>query len=267
MTNSLVGALGAKYPDSKILFDDRFERSACGWTQLMGGGYTTPYAANAAGGAMGLVSWPTLDGGNALEWHSEDVTGNVPSADPMILKRMTRLADDASGRNMVVFETWFAFHTLHSSGISPRAFDFGMDTATSDGHRHFGKFRLFTNDGTNKWQMQSGPSASIVITDIPGTDGLTVGLNENKVGWNHLQFWYDLSNHTYAGLVINGHPFGTEVGGDALPSAAGVNQFIDEGTLSTFSNGMNFCSQIRNRTDTANTKTWAYLARAKGYRA
>jgi len=232
----------------------------------MGGGYAAPYSDNAAGGAMGLVSWPSLDGGNSLEFHSEDAAPSTPSADPMVLKRTTRGVPDADGRYMIGFDVWFAYKNLHATGFTPRAFDFGMDTATSAGARKFGKFRLFTNDGSNKWQMASGASPG-TYTDIPGTDGLVVGINENKVGWNHLQFFFDLVNHTYAGLIVNGHPFGTEAGGAPLPSASGVNAFVNEGNLLPFSNGQNFCVQIRNRTDTSASKTWAYLARAKGYRA
>lgn len=249
----------------RVLFDDEFEDGPCGWVQLMGGGYSAPYGDNAAGGAMGLVSWPSLDGGNSLEFHSEDAAPSTPSADPMVLKRLTRPAA-VDGRNLIGFEVWFAYKNLHSAGITPRAFDFGLDTATDAGARKFGKFRLFTNDGSNKWQMASG-AAPGTFTDIPSSGGLVVGINENKVGWNKLEFYYDIVTHTYAGLIVNGTPFGTEVGGAALPSAAGVNGFVDEGTLAPFSNGLNFCVQIRNRTDTSDSKTWAYLARAKGFRA
>lgn len=246
----------------QVLFDDEFDNGPCGWTQLMGGGYGAPYGDNAAGGAISLVSWPSLDGGNSLEFHSEDIAPSSPSADPMILKRTTRMAD-VDGRNMIGFEVWFAYKALHFGSITPRAFDFGMDTATSDGHRRFGKFRLFTNDGSNKWQIATGASPG-TFTDIPGSNGLIVGINENKVGWNKLEFRWDLVTHTYTGLVVNGTPFGTEVGGPALPAG---NTFVDEGILAPFANGQNFCVQIRNRTDTSNSKVWAYLARAKGFRA
>jgi hypothetical protein len=250
----------------QVLFDDEFQTGPCGWTQLMGGGFSSPYGANAAGGAMGLVSWPSLDGGNSLEFHSEDVAPSTPSADPMVLKRTVRQAPDADGRHMVGFEVWFAYRPLHLDAVTPRAFDFGMDTADAAGARHFGKFRLYTNDASNKWQMASGASPG-TYTDIPNSSGLIVGVNENKAGWNKLTFYYDLSNHTYAGLIVNGTPFGTEVGGTALPSTSGVNQFVAEATLAPFANGQNFCVQIRNRTDTNNSKVWAYIARAKGFRA
>lgn len=260
----------------RVYFNDTFEDSTCGWQQLMGGTYSAPYGENAAGGSVSLVSFPSLDGGSSLEFHSEDVASSTPSADPMVLKRLTREQPDADGRYIVKWDLWFAYKALHFTGSpTPRAIDFGLDTATGDGSRHFGKFRLFTNDASNKWQMASGVSPG-TFTDIPDTAGLITGINENKSGWNHLTFYFDVANHKYLALVINGNEIGSVsapdggtplVDGTPLPTAGGVDEFMaDAAPLPSFAHGLNFACQIRNRTDTADSKAWAYIARTTGSR-
>lgn len=101
---------------------------------------------------------------------------------------------------------------------------------------------------------------AIGYADIPDA-AIDLGNNENKRNLHHMEIIFDIEGNCYDGLRLNGRGFGSlaEVSDGSLRAYRPAPEY-----LVTFASGFNVAFDLRNRVDTAQTRSWANLAYSRG---
>lgn len=279
----MVGALGGRYPDGAVLFDDDFTDGYCGWQQLIEG--TEPR------GNIGRVDYPAVKGKSLVgytEEQGDSAAYQLGSA--MAIKRFTPV----TGASIYRFLLWIGWEAYHGENRM-RCIDIGLDQGYPNQERCFPKFRFLNYDETaeggggepdtglraQRWQMWTGPDATPTFITVPrqpafipngGTAVPATGVgipweyNENKRNMVFIGVEFDHTLRVYRGLQVGSEKFGT-----FLPPTSPhytelqATAFPGEDTLDTFRNGMNFAVTIRNRTNTTASAAALYLNHPRGY--
>jgi hypothetical protein len=245
MSNSLVGALGAKYPDSTIIFDDDFhDGSTCGWNALMDSSTPRP--------AIGVTTQHSVTGPFSLRLGTGPVGNSAKDGFAAMYKRMTRLHDTG----IVNYDIWWAWGaTLAPS--APQDIEFGLDTQSRHGtKRNFFKFRweIVNSIGatTHQWKVWNGAA----YVNVPGAV-YAHPYNENKQNFIYCRFSVDLGDSLYKELQVYDDVYDlTALGIDAAPSDATVNNF---------DGGLNFGAHLYNRGGASLCQAWLDIDRARGW--
>jgi hypothetical protein len=245
---SLVAALGAKYPDSQVLFDDTFEDGFCGWQSL----YTPSGQSTYADVPLGLYH-PSV--GSALTMWTNSANDPGIGSQGVAMKRLAYY--DQPG--IVDFEVWFAFGGESPSGASPKYIQFMVDEMYG-GQRHFWKarwrnFNTITNTRDMDWYLSSQAEDTYVstggVSDFP--------FNGGKGSLSHVKLTIDLANRQYLSLQANRDTFDlSTVPGVTAPGADGNSTFDDP----LFENGLNFMVSVQNR-DAAPLSAWVAVQRTR----
>lgn len=259
MATSLVGALGAKWPDSVVLFDDNFEDGAGfhGWQILL----TDPAGslAVATSGPLSL-SHPSVPG-YALVGTSRSIADPAPLSQAVAMKRLSHYSDRASSTKFIVdFEAWVAVGGESTVGASPRYFQLMVDEMYG-GTRHFWKARH------RYWDESGGVAAKNWYLSSQGQDIYVDTTLNSEPLWNgnkgNVQYYklsIDLKNLKYLSLQHNKDVFDlTTVAGVTPPGANGDGTFDDP----NFNNGLNFMFAAINRGNQA-YHSWFAVKRARG---
>lgn len=236
-STSLVGALGAKFPASDVLFYDNFETGFCGWRDHISG--------NVAQAPLGLASHPTYSGGFSLAVTTAQTRSGNHGGSVAAYKNTTRNHDTG----VLEFGGWFAFGGI-TEQASPRSFLIGIDAEKWDASsRFFAKLQL------ERW-IGSGPDVYtprwVVIDDsgnsVPITNAPVVGWNENKWNFQYLALRMDLGANGGLGGYLS-----ADIGGvtyDLTGLGAGRGAQSPAAQSSPFNGGLNFGISMSNRTAT-----------------
>lgn len=264
MATSLVGALGAKFPDTTVLFDDDFTHSPDlhGWEGLY------------SGEPQGVIGWDQ----GAMVICLENNSAQISTA----IKRITHWERFSK----VQLEVWCSltpWYTSNGNG-DPKvnSVEIGFDQANNAGTRNYMSLRrrFLESDGTtviNRYELKTGtasvpswsplPGQGYPTTPITGTDpaptydGTTSPApvwppNEGKRNRVYLALEIDPVAAVYKGAKFNSRGWGSmdTSGGtpDDLASFAGQSN-----SLVRFANGLNACIDFR--AITAGSKTGGTL--------
>lgn len=264
MPASLVGALGAKFPDTTILFDDDFTDGPDlhGWAQLYSGEY------------QGIIGWDR----GAMVLCLENNAAQICTA----IKRLTYW-DRFTSLKLEVFCSLTPWYTSATSG-NPKvnSVELGFDQASNTGVRNYlaMRRRFLESDGTteiNRYELKTGtdsvpswtplPHQGFSTSPIGGSDTAPVydgttpqapvwPPNEGKRNRVYLAVEVNPVTAVYAGARFNDRGWGTlDQSGGSVDNLTGING--QSGTLTRFSNGMN--AAIDFRAITAGSKTGGML--------
>jgi hypothetical protein len=226
------------WPRGKVLFEDTFNDGLDGWTELMTGTSPVP-------GPI-WTSRITSRGSGGMLLQTGDALDNTKFGTAVGIKRLMMPFYDGIHLAKIGSEYLFDFSSEYPD--RPRAFDFGLDTQTPSGTRHWYKIRFQNYDEsasqqTTKWQVLSGNA----YADIPGAGGFTIW-NEGKANMFHIKFVVDLEAQKYVSFWVNGKSF--DLSGFSAPTL--------EPYAANFEHGMNYTVEVRNRTD-ASRPNWCRL--------
>lgn len=251
MATSLVGALGAKHPDSAVLFDDTFDTGFMGWQELHNT-TTAPFQVTPL--SLGPYA---QHGSRSLRLQTYSATDQGYGSQAVAMKRLG-YHYDVTALTTVDFEVWFSFGSENTSGMAPRYIQFMIDEMRG-GTRHFWKWRWRQTDQATRtlnWYLSSQGEDTYVDTTY--TSDLT--WNGNKGSINYCKFTLDLSNRAYQSIYANGATYDlTTVAGVTAPGANGSQTFDDP----YFNNGLNFMLAIINRSSTSTTAAWMDVSRVR----
>lgn len=248
MSTSLVGALGAKYPDSTVLFDDTFEDSFHGWQSL----YTPSGQMAYTDVPLGLYH-PSA--GSALTMWTNSVNDPGVGSQGVAMKRLAYYEPPG----IVDFELWFAYGGESPSGHSPKYIQFMVDEMYG-GVRHFWKARwrnvnTITNTRDKDWFLSSQGEDTYVntgyVSDFP--------FNGGKGSLSHVKLSIDLANRRYLSLRANRNTFDLSAVPGVTPPGANGNPAFDD---PLFENGLNFMVSVQNR-DAAPLSAWVAIPRVR----
>lgn len=241
MATSLVGALGARFPDTTVLFDDDFQNKPGfhGWQEL----HTDPSVATSGPTFAPLtLSHPSM-AGSCLALTTRSVADQGIHSQCIAMKRLSHRAP----LGIVDLEVWFSWGGESSTGFSPRYLQFMVDEMYG-GTRHFWQARwrnvnpADTSTRPMNWylasQSQSNFLDTTLVSDMPW--------NGNKGSESYVKLTLDLKNSKYLALQANEDHFDlTTVPGLAAPGANGDSTFNDP----LFNYGLNFMVGVLNRGD------------------
>lgn len=260
-----------KTPRFRVLAEDFFKESNCGWTQLVGSQY--PH-----GPVMHDQEYGYGDGGGTLVLECGDgakaATDNRTEC--MAAKRMWRGSSQHIGGYVDMQWVWYWGSQYNTT--SPHYVQFGLDCASpTDNPRMFFQIRWLNYDPTTtsrvtEYQVNTGTSDSPTWTNIPtaswqasaGTGDASSnvyphGWNENKRDWHMVRARFDVQNAQYVGMMIDGDPHGIYTGVSADETAWRALGPTTE-TLDTFQNGFNGWFAIGNNSaNPINNHCWAGL--------
>lgn len=248
---SFLAALGAKYPDSKLLFADDFTDGFDGWTELYESGTSTPRP------PLSRVTFPAMSGGYALRLGTGAVAVSAKDGFAEAIKRMTRpmtfAGADTGIVNFDLFWSWGATLAI----LAPQQIEFGCDTQSWDGTtRNLFKVRWQTRDsstGAQKMQWGIANNAGTIV-DVPSAT-FQYPFNENKQNYQYTRIRLDLVNG-YKGLWSNNQFF------DLSGLGAGTGS---TSTVANFNGGMNFYVAIYNRTASNLCQAWVDIDQCRGW--
>lgn len=232
----------------KLLWDDSFESSACGWMQLM-----TP-AQDGSGTPGGTVSRLTYRGKPRIIARTPDVSG----ASIMALKREHTTYGD--GRYLVEFLVSLEQVTMIAD--RPRYFGWGLDVARSDGTRMYFYLRWLNYDEVGasqpkRFELQQGTLAAPTFTPIKLADGTTDAVfnwptNENKALPVYVAFIANTSTGKIEGLRISDRLKLGKLAATPDTSMIDLGAVPSE-SLVTFAGGLNPLINVVNRSAAAFT--------------
>lgn len=244
MSNSLVGALGAKYPDSKVLFADDFRDGLNGWGALMDS--TTPRPAPT------LSSVNALNGPHALKICTGSVAQSAKDGIAVAIKRMTRTHDTG----VVNFDLSWAWGGEEAPS-APQCYDFRIDTQKRDGSERTYFAARWANinwpvDGTTvtKWEIKDDDGNWVDVPDAV----YQLPYNENKLNFIYTRLSVDLANG-YQELQVYDDVY------DLSGLGAGSGK---ESTVNNFNGGLNFDVYVWNRTSDFG-QAWMLVDSARGW--
>lgn len=286
MSNSqgFAAGLGARFPDSRLLFDDDFTQGYCGWQQLVEG--------VAPRGNIGRVDYPSVKGKSlALYTEEQADSTNYQLGSSMAIKRFMPVE---GGKGIYRFVFWLGWEAYHGENRM-RCIDIGLDQCYANSERFFPKFRFLNYDESaeggggapdtgvraQRWQMWSGEGASPTLVDVPNQPafapnggvavpatgvGIPWPFNENKRNLTFIGVEFDHVNKKYRGLQVGSYKFGTfREPGDARYEELMSTGWPGNEKLDTYREGMNFAVTVRNRINTTACAAAAYVNHPRGY--
>lgn len=264
MTNSLVGALGAKYPDSTVIYDNDFTSTPDlhGFEQLYSGVYNPPIGWDRSGMWIGL----------------ENVNAQISTA----IKRLTYY----ERFNRIRVEAWVSL-AQHYGDNNIRSVEVGIDQADNDGNRNYYALRrVFTKAAgagspTSRFDVKTGTDAAPSYAPLPGQGMPLTPLaagdpepdvvgsvwpnwppNENKRNVVMLGLEFDPVANRYKGARFNDHAIGTLSASGA--EDAGLSAMTGQFSLLTrFANGLNTSFDLRALTSGSRTAADLYVKRVR----
>lgn len=238
------------YPrrDPAVINEDNFNSGTCGWVPLISAQYPE--------GVLFLdseISDPAsryslfLQTGNGSK---DGVSSNW--GDCVAIKRCQR--PQAAKK---VYMEWKWSVGSEFDWNSPRVVIFGLDTCDANAVRGFFQFRYQNWDaGSSTRRQQYQMMHNSTWTDVPG-GVYPHGINENKRNLIHTEAVFDLENHCYDGLRVNGLGFGSLA---ATPNTSLTAYGPAVESLPTFEGGFNPMFAVNNRNDSSTTHAWANLS-------
>jgi len=262
---SLTTALGAKYPDSTVLYDYDFLASPDlhGFEQLYSGTYNPPIGWDRNG------MWIGLD--------------NTNSQISTAIKRLTHL----DRFNRITVEAWVSLAQWYGDN-NIRSIEIGVDQADNAGARNYYSLRrVFTKttgaaDPTNRFDVKTGTDSVPSYTILPGhggASGTVLGAadteptistfdwsawppNENKRNVVLMALEIDPVANAYRGARFNDSKYGTLRDSGANDATISALQG-QSSTLTRFANGLNVSIDLRALTTGSRTAADAYVSRIR----
>lgn len=269
MAQSLVGALGARFPDSDILYDYDFLSSPelNGFEQLYSGHYEPPIGWDRKGMWLGV----------------ENVPGQIATA----IKRNTYY----DRFNFLRLEAFVSLAQWYGDNAI-RGFEIGIDQANDVGdRRYFSLRRIFSRTGgvtqpTSRWDVKTGgdlgggetsytvlpgqgaASGTVLTATTPEPTGFVSQwprwtTNENKRNTMYMALDIDPVRGCYLGVRFQDYALGTcRPSGEEDPAiSALLGQYSK---LTPFSNGLNVSFDLRAQLGgVTNTGADAYVERVR----
>lgn len=265
MSGIIVGGDLAVYPRRQpgLLTEDRFDRSTCGWTQLMEGVHGV--------GTMVLDSEITYDGSPySLLFGTEDYSYNSdkPWSGIEGIKRMSR--GPKLGKIMLTWVWAWGSARAAVTSDTPRTIGGGFDQAAPSGLRQFAKWRWHNydealNQRVSEMRLLSADGSFIAVpTGSDGDAKIDPGVNENKRNlWvtRMVLDWDANGEVVYDGLAFGGENSWKGWGSLASTPDTSLRAIKPPPhTLTQFAGGCNATWEHTNRTNTNDSKSWSNLA-------
>jgi hypothetical protein len=263
MAQSLVASLGARYPDSTIVFDYDFISSPDlhGFEQLYSGHYEPPIGWDRKGMWLGV----------------ENVSTQIATA----IKRLTYYERFSRIR----IEAWVSLAQWYGDNAI-RSVEIGFDQADDAGARnYFALRRVFTTssgEAHNRFDVKTGTDATPSYTILPGhgansglvLDGATTEPtitdndwpnwppNENKRNVVLMALEVDPIANDYLGVRFNDYGLGT-LSASGAPDATLQALSGQSSTLTRFANGFNTSFDLRGLVSGSRTAADLYVERVR----
>lgn len=242
MSTSLIAALGARYPDSSVLFHNDFNNGLGGRCSLYETGTTTPHPGPT------LCNYPTW--GNSA-FSCRYGTGNVGSGTQKDgLASTARRTTLPATTGTITYEVQWAWGS-QLGPLSPLFYEFWFDIQAWDGSSRSNYiFRWYNRDpstGASRTQWAILDDTQSVVW-VPNAT-VAHPFNEDKFNWNYLKFVADITGG-YRTLTAGGQTF------DLSALGAGTGAIS---TVTNFNGGLNFMVGLSNRSASSIGQAWGFL--------